>query len=100
MIKTVTACCALCQINNVNNDTSIEFFEYALDKLKKEALDNVEVGTTTGNGQTAAFVIVSPGEFNLESNLKKLEFKKIHEFKRRVGYPDVGDLKMYIKDVI
>lgn len=96
MQKTRTACCALCQINNVNNGTSIDYLQYAIDKLKVEKINNTEVGITTGNGQTAVFVIVSPGEYNLEKNLITLGFINIHQFERRVGYPPMGDLKMYI----
>jgi hypothetical protein len=100
MKKITTACCALCQLAEVTNVTEIEEIEDALEQLKHECLINTEVGITTGNGQTAVFVIVSPGEVILKSNLKKLKFKEIHQFKRRIGYPDVGDLKMYIKNLI
>ena len=99
MKKTTTACCALCQLNDVSNDTTIEHFEYVLEKLKQEKLANKEVGITTGNGQTAVFVIVSPGEWILEDNLIKLGFENKHQFERRVGYPKAGDLKMYIKNL-
>jgi hypothetical protein len=99
MRKTTTDCCALCQISRVNNETSIEYFEYALDKLKAEKEANIEVGVTTGNGQTAVFVIASPGEYLLEANLKQLGFESKHEFERRKGYPKAGDLKMYIKNL-
>ena len=57
---------------------------------------NTEVGVTTGDGQTATFTIVSPGEDVLEQNLIELGYTLSHTFPRRVGYPDVGDLKMYI----
>lgn len=99
MQKTTTACCALCQLNDVNDFTSLEHFKYVLDKLKTEKENNKEVGITTGNGQTAVFVIVSPGENVLESNLIKLGFENKHQFERRVGYPKEGDLKMYIKNL-
>ena len=99
MKKTTTSCCALCQLNDVNDATTIEHFEYALDKLRKEKEANTEVGVTTGNGQTAVFVIVSPGERVLESNLKKLGFEAKHTFERRKGYPTTGDLQMYIKNL-
>ena len=99
MIKTTTDCCALCQLSKVNNLTPIDDIQYAIDKLKKEKEANTEVGITTGNGQTAVFTIVSPGENILENNLKKLGFKHIHEFERRKGYPPMGNLKMYIKNL-
>jgi hypothetical protein len=99
MKKTTTACCALCQINNVNNDTTIEELEYAIDILTNQKEKNTEVGITTGNGQTSVFVIVSPGEYVLSRNLKKLGFELKHTFERRKGYPPVGELEMYIKNL-
>lgn len=99
MKKTTTACCALCQLNDVNNNTPLDYFEYVLRELKQEKDNNKEVGITTGTGQTAVFVIVSPGEGLLESNLIKLGFENKHQFERRVGYPPMGDLKMYIKNL-
>src|SRR5690554_4141233 len=99
MNKVTTGCCALCQLEKINNDTSIIHLEYVINKLKQEMIDNKEVGITTGNGQTAVFSIVSPGEDILEKNLIQLGFEKKHTFKRRVGYPETGDLKMYIKNL-
>ena len=100
MIKTVTDCCALCQLSRVSNDTPIEQIEDAIKILTKQKVNNKEVGVMhTGNGQTAVFTIISPGEMILESNLKKLGFVKAHEFERRVGYPVMGDLKMYIRNL-
>lgn len=100
MEKVTTGCCALAQIHRVGNDTPLREIRAALEIMKQQALDNIEVGVTTGYGQTTVFVIVSPGEYILETNLIKLGFRYIHDFKRRVGYPDAGDLKMYIKNLI
>lgn len=94
--KTETDCCALCQLSRINNGTSIEFIQKKIDQLRAEKEANVEVGISTGNGQTAVFTIVSPGEFALEANLIKLGFKNVHQFERRRGYPQMGDLTMYI----
>lgn len=99
MIKVTTDCCALCQLAKVNNDTPIEHIKYAINKLKEEKDKNTEVYVTTGNGQTAVFTIVSPGEDVLEKNLKELGFEQKHTFERRKGYPTTGDLKMYIKNL-
>lgn len=98
MRKITTGCCALCQIDKVNDETTIEELQRVLKRLKKEKLENKEVGITTGNGQTSVFVIVSPGEDVLERNLQILRFVHIHTFERRVGYPE-GLLKMYIKNL-
>jgi len=97
--KTTTDCCAMCQISKVNNDTPIEEIKKVINYLKVQKDANVEVGITTGNGQTAVFTIVSPGENILEKNLIKLGFENKHLFERRVGYPNIGNLKMYIKNL-
>lgn len=97
--KTTTDCCAMCQLSRVNNDTPKEDIKNILTLLKYQKDANIEVGVTTGNGQTAVFTIVSPGEFILEKNLQELGFEQKHTFERRVGYPPDGDLKMYIKNL-
>ena len=99
MRKVTTGCCALCQIDKVDNNTTKLQLRRIIDKLTKEKKANVETGISTGNGQTAFFVIVLPGEDILERNLIHLDFKHIHNFERRVGYPKTGDLKMYIKNL-
>lgn len=97
--KTTTDCCAMCQLSRVNDDTPKEDIQKVLTLLKYQKDANVEVGITTGNGQTSVFTIVSPGEKVLERNLQELGFEIKHTFERRVGYPQVGDLKMYIKNL-
>ncbi len=105
ILKTNTDCCALCQISQINNETSKDYIASVLDDLKLEKEANIEVGYTTGNGQTAVFAIVSPGEDILENNLIELGFEFKHSFERRKGYNERanplfrGDLKMYIKNL-
>lgn len=99
MRKLTTGCCALCQIDQVNNETKIEAMDFALSLLKRQRDENTEVGITTGNGQTATFTIVSPGEDILENNLIELGYTKVWEFERRRGYPKEGNLKLYIKNL-
>ena len=99
MVKTTTDCCALCQLSRVDNNTPKFYIEGRLKILKQQMLANKEVGVTTGNGQTAVFTIVSPGEYTLEANLKNLGFELKHQFPRRIGYPKLGALKMYIKNL-
>lgn len=99
MRKVTTGCCALCQLDQVSNDTSITEFEWALEVLKRQKEENTEVGITTGNGQTATFTIVSPGEDELEANLIKLGYTHVWTFERRKGYPATGDNKLYIKNL-
>jgi hypothetical protein len=99
MEKHRTDCCALMQLSRVDNDTSLNNLTRAIVKLTAEKLANTEVGITTGNGQTAIFTIVSPGEDILAKNLETVGFKPVHTFERRVGYPKMGDLTMYIKNL-
>jgi hypothetical protein len=99
MQKTATPCCALCQISSVGDGTPIEEISGAMKVLHRQMLDNTEVGITTGNGQTAVYIIASPGENKLKKNLLKLGFEVKHTFERRVGYPKTGDLQMYIKNL-
>lgn len=99
MRKVTTGCCALCQIDRVSNDTPIDAIEMALGMLSRQKEANTEVGITTGNGQTATFTIVSPGEDQLEANLIKLGYTFVWEFERRKGYPATGNNKLYIKNL-
>lgn len=99
MRKVTTGCCALCQLDQVSNDTSVTEFEWALEVLKRQKEENTEVGITTGNGQTATFTIVCPGEDELEANLIKLGYTHVWTFERRKGYPATGDNKLYIKNL-
>lgn len=99
MRKITTGCCALCQLDKLNNKTSEKDIKNVLDNLKIEMEANTEVGITTGNGQTATFTIVSPGEDILENNLINLGYVHVHSFSRRKGYPELGDLKLYIKNL-
>lgn len=99
MRKFPTRCCALAQIAEVGDDTPIESLEWAIEVLKRQKEDNKEVGVSTGNGQTAIFTIVSPGEDVLESNLISLGYTMVWEFERRKGYPKTGMNKLYIKNL-
>lgn len=97
--KTTTDCCAFCQLSKVNDRTPIRAIQIKLERLKKEMDANTEVGITTGNGQTAVFSVVSPGENILMANLLELGFKEAWTFPRRRGYPQTGDLKLMIKNL-
>lgn len=99
MKKVITDCCALCQIAKVGNNTPINNLEWGLEILKRQKDENTEVGISTGNGQTATFTVVSPGEDILEANLIKLGYTKVWEFERRKGYPATGNNKLYIKNL-
>src|SRR5574343_1386789 len=92
-----TWCCALMHLA-ADNKASIEELEYQIARLKEESklFWNVE---TRSSGETCIFVITTPTEKDLEEKLIKLNFKAIHQFKRRNGYPQNGLLKMWVLNV-
>jgi hypothetical protein len=96
--KYSTSCCALCQIAQLDNNTTEEAIQTEIDKLTKEMHRNKDVGISYGTGQTAVFTIISPGEDRLEAKLIKLGFQKTYDFQRRKYYPK-GALKMFMKDL-
>jgi len=98
MKKTALPCCALCQLSDVGNKTTLEELRFFLSKLTLEKESNTDYGISYGDGQTSVFVIVSPGEDILMSNLKSLGFKLAWTFERRRSYPK-GMLKMMVKNV-
>lgn len=96
IIKIPTSCCALCQLS-MNNSHTLKEIEAEIKRLEKEAyIKEWKPNDGKYYGQRACFVIVSPGEDILEKNLIKLKFKHVHNFNRRHGYPQIGELKMYI----
>lgn len=97
MKKTITNCCALCQISVVNNMTPLEDLKQQIKKLTNESQET-SIINENNKGQTSVFVITSPGEEILEDNLYSLGFKVKHTFNRRKGYPK-GELKMFIKNL-
>jgi len=99
MIKTLTACCALCQLSGLNNETKFDDLMQELLHLSAESRNkDFKVGDDSGKGQTSVFVITTPNEKQLRKTLKAAGFKKVHSFKRRQGYPE-GKLKMYITNL-
>lgn len=89
------SCCAMCQVS-CNNDDSYEELNAMIQRTKKES--KLEWNPNDrASGERAIIVITTPWENNLEANLKKLNFKVIKDdLKRRNGYPQVGNLKMWM----
>jgi len=98
MKKTPTSCCALCQISNVDNNTTKEELEAQLVILKEEASETYIPGDNSKKGQTSVFVVTSPGEDKLEELLQELHFSPVHTFDRRKGYKP-GELTIFIKNL-
>lgn len=94
-----TACCSLCVLSQVNNDTPIADLRELIAFKRKQADQQVWYRKTTRieGGQRAMIVICSPGEDRLAANLETLGFTVARTFKRRTGYP-AGLLRMYMLD--
>lgn len=88
-----TFCCALGQLS-LNNGHILQEINNAVNSIKKETEIKWRPDNRDG-GERAMFVIVSPGEDNLEKNLIEAGFTLEYAFNRRNGYPE-GILKMYI----
>ena len=91
------SCCALCQLT-CSNVTPFGELVWQLKRLKRES-ERKWGPNNRDSGETAVFVISSPGEDVLERNLETLGFKVITKFSRRNGYPPVGKLKMWFLDI-
>ena len=100
MHKNKTSCCALGHLSGLNNNTSYEELKEKLSVLKEQAKKEYRISDNSGEGQTSVFTIVTPGEKVLENTLKSIGFQEIHNFKRRNGYPQTGNLKMFIYNLI
>lgn len=93
--KHPTACCALCQLTCGNND-SLTSLRRKIKQLKEESTVQDFLGTSPNyGGQRACFVITTPNEEQLVTNLQKLDFTRTYEFGRRMGYPE-GMLTMWM----
>jgi len=93
--KYATTCCSLTVISAKAYHTLKELKDL-VDYQKEEAFSQSFLGTDNFQGQRNIMCIVSPGEDNLEKNLKKLNFKLLADnMPRRTGYP-AGLLKMYL----
>lgn len=96
MIKKIpTVCCALAQITCGNSDT-FEKLKATIDQLRIEATSQNYKGTANDfGGQRACFVITTPTEQQLVTNLQRLGFERTFNFDRRNGY-DPGMLSMWM----
>jgi len=83
---TGTQCCALFQISDIGNDSTLREIENAI----YDIIDDDD------NHGRAAFVITMKEETNLVKNLKTLGFKKITTFQRKYMYAQTG-LTMWLK---
>lgn len=100
IIKTETDCCAMCQISRLNDDTTIEEIETALNQLRYQAKQYNKPFIQNGFGQTCVFTVTSPGEHILREKLKQIGFKEVHQFKRRISYPQTGLNRLHVINLI
>ena len=91
-----TTCCSLL-IASIKDYHSLKETKDTIDYIKKESNSKNFNPQERGSGERNIMVICSPGEHNLEKNLKKLSFKLVSDsLKRRQGYPKPDKLKMYL----
>ena len=95
--KSPTWCCALMQLA-CSEDTTPDELDYHIARLKEE--NKLKFNTATrSSGETTIFVITTPYEKDLEKLLQSKGFQHIWSFKRRNGYPQTGQLRMWILNV-
>ena len=95
VVKHQLPCCALCQIT-ASDDDSLEVLTVQIEKTQQEALLKWNPKDRV-SGERACFVITTPSETNLQTNLTLLGFTNIVKFPRRNGYPQDGLLMMWFK---
>lgn len=88
-------CCSL-GIISAKNYHSLEELQYAINHIKKDSNERVFSPKERDFGEQSVLCVTSPGEEQLERNLKQLKFKLVsNKLKRRRGYP-MGLLKLYL----
>ena len=92
--KFQTPCCAMFQLVAKDYHTKEDLL-HIINKAKREAEYSWHTGDRT-SGERSCYIIISPGEDNLERNVVSLGFKCVNNnMPRRNGYPK-GVLKMYM----
>jgi hypothetical protein len=90
-----TTCCSL-MIMSVQDFHTLDDLRYAVNVIKADSNKKHWYSTDRSGGERNIMVIVSPGESELEKNLRLLGFKLLtSNMPRRKGYPK-GMLKMYL----
>jgi len=79
-----TGCCALSQISRVNNTTKLAKLKVLIEQKRNEALNENADPYSYAVAQTCLFVVTTESEIPLAKKLKKLGFKEMHTFKRRL----------------
>lgn len=93
--KFATTCCAL-GILSVQNSHSLQEISAVIEATKEHSNSKNWSPIDRSGGEQNLMCIVSPGEDDLEANLKNLGFVCISSnMRRRKGYPP-GKLKMYL----
>ncbi len=87
--------CAIGMISLKNYHT-INEIEEVINHIKKDSNSKFFKPSERNFGEQSVLCVISPGEQELENNLKKLKFKLVGDsLKRRRGYPP-GLLKLYL----
>ena len=97
-IKYGTTCCAL-GILSANCESTIHEITWQVDAAKKSA-QKVWKPDNRDGGETCLLCVTTPTEQVLETKLKTVGFKVIHDFNRRNGYPQNGKLKLWSLNLV
>lgn len=97
--KWQTTCCAM-GILSAKDFSTEEELDFHLNKTKKEALEDWHPADRRSGETMLLCVTVADKEPRLEALLKKKGFKVITTFKRRTGYPAIGNLKLWSINLI
>ena len=89
-----TSCCGLCLLT-AGNETSDEELDWQINRAKKEAKMKWSRNDRRSGETLMTCVSVPLVELGLEEKLKARGFKVLTEFKRRTGYPQTGNLKLW-----
>lgn len=95
LFKYQTPCCALCQMYNTDDRTTVVELKRFVEKVKAHSESQNWLTSDRSGGERAIYTITSPWETNLQKRLVEVGFEEITTFKRRKGYPE-GTLTMYI----
>lgn len=95
IVKFGTTCCAM-GILSAKDYHSYAELSNAIKAIKQDSTTRWFTPDNRDGGERTLLCVASPGEHNLEKNLKKLKFQLMsNKLNRRVGYP-AGQLKLYM----
>lgn len=87
-------------ILSAQDNTPPEELDQQIERAREEAKQPWTPDNRDGGETMLTCITVPLHEKNLERMLKKRGFKVITRFKRRTGYPQIGELKLWSLNLI